>query len=479
MSSVSELILNSGPFSPVWIAGTMKDKIGKKVVLSTNIADIAEKIMHEERVNLVLRLSGMLLKGLVVVYSKKTQYMLNDCEDIITKIMQSFKTSAVDLAPSGGRSDEALTISISKQAHGTEINYAYGDLNEWIQAQDPEQEYFVRPEPLEFPQSEASQSVPQLSDSSFSSATSQTLINSDAGDMTAFIPPSPVPAFDPPAVPDWTNLPSDDDALPAVDDNFDLPEILNEGESDGENEPEADDKGKGRVVDNKIDLPNVRGQQRRRARPTASRRQAALPQNDELEELFELAKQEFAKPPQPGDLDDMDDDIPGGFGGFSDVETNRNEYNVGINSESEQNEFSDNPDYAATKRVSLPSTPIEYIDLNSRRSAGASGNQTPSAVDMFSPYPNIQFAIEKTPRRLAEDSITQETITTLDKIRHAMGDKNSITFDKAFAGSSRHGAAAAFYQLLVLRSTGYTIDVDQEKPYGPINISQGRSFQSH
>lgn len=106
MSSISELILNSGPFSPVWIAGTMKDKIGKKVVLSTDIADIAEKIMSEDRINLVLRLSGMLLKGLVVVYSKKTMYMLSDCEDIITKIMQSFKYFSVKVSSSSIKQED-------------------------------------------------------------------------------------------------------------------------------------------------------------------------------------------------------------------------------------------------------------------------------------------------------------------------------------------------------------------------------------
>ena len=120
MSSVSELILNSGLFSPVWIAGTMKDKLGKKVVLSTDIADIAEKIMHEDRINLVLRLSGMLLKGLVVVYSKKTQYMLNDCNDIITKIMQSFKTNAVNL-PASAKSTDAITISFNSKTQVAEI----------------------------------------------------------------------------------------------------------------------------------------------------------------------------------------------------------------------------------------------------------------------------------------------------------------------------------------------------------------------
>ena len=325
MSSVSDLILNSGPLSPIWIAGTMKDKIGKKVVLSTNISDVADKIIREDRISLVLRLSGMLLKGLVVVYSKKTQYMLSDCEDIIAKIMNSFKTSAVDLVPSATRGDETLTISINRQGQRAEINYAYGDINDWLLAQNPENEFIVRAEPIEFPTpSDNSVASTQLSDSAnSSSAPPQALVQSEIDEDAPFIPPSPVPTYVPPAMPDWTNIPSDDDALPVVqadqqqsyqppiDDNYNDDDIIPQNVDD---ETESDhqervDRSKQRIVDNRIDLPNVRGQHRKRTRPNASRRNEALPQNEELEELFELARQEFAKPPPPvSDIDDNDID---------------------------------------------------------------------------------------------------------------------------------------------------------------------------
>lgn len=472
MSNVSELILNNGLFSPVWIAGTMKDKLGKKVVLSTDIADIADKIMKENRINLVLRLSGMLLKGLVVVYSKKTQYMLNDCNDIITKIMQSFKTNAVNL-PSTMKSNDTITISINTSTRTAEI--ANGDINEWLQTGNPEEEFIVK-QPLDFPtQSEASQLNTQLSDSSSLSSTpsSQALFSDTFNEPMQ--PPQPAGQdFEPLPMPQWDT----DEPVPVFDEIDDGPvdePIHGQPEEQFETETETDtdnekDKQKSRIVDSQIDLPNVRGQNRRKARaPAAKKKRAALPQNEELEELFDLAKQEFNKPPEQNEVDLDNSDLafpPEDFRNPDALPDNESDI-------PDQPFVSDN-DEEPDRRISLPSTPNDYLDIT--RKNRFSAEQTPSSVKLISPYPNIQFAIEKTPRRSVEDSITNETISVLNKVTKGLKDKDSITFNQAFSGSSRHGIASAFYQLLVLRSTGYTINIEQENPYDQINILPGTAF---
>lgn len=476
MSSVSELILNSGLFSPVWIAGTMKDKLGKKVVLSTDIADIAEKIMREDRINLVLRLSGMLLKGLVVVYSKKTQYMLNDCEDIITKIMQSFKTNAVNLPPTA-RSNDTITISINRQTGNTEV--AIGNINDWI-VQNPEDEYLVKQQ-FEIPsQSEASQVLTQFSDSSSSlssTPSSQALLSDNFEPIQP--PQNTDQNFEQLPLPQWD---TDNDVVPMFEDPDDIPidepiqgQPYEQGGTETETETESEndkEKQRARIVDNEIDLPNIRGQNRRRARaPASSLRKATLPHNEELEELFELAKQEFNKPPQQNevDLDNSDFAMPPPEDvRYGDALPDMSDTDV-----PEPVDISDDDD---NRRISLPSTPNDYLDITRRNRISA--EQTPNSVKFISPYPNCQFAIEKTPRRSVEDSITNETISVLNKIRKGLKDEDSITFNQTFSGSSRHGAASAFYQLLVLRSTGYTIDVEQEGPYEPIKIIPGSAFPS-
>lgn len=480
MSSISELILNSGPFSPVWIAGTMKDKIGKKVVLSTDIADIAEKIMSEDRINLVLRLSGMLLKGLVVVYSKKTMYMLSDCEDIITKIMQSFKTNAVNLPPQS-RSGEAHTIPNNPQIQTVNLD-SIGDIDKWLKEMNPEEAYYIKQPPLELPsQSENSQILTQLSESSssLSSTPSSQMLFSDT--LVEPIPPPQTTGqdFEQLPVPQWS---TDNDVVQPVFEDIDdnpIDEPLNEPindqtETETETESTTDndrEKQRSRIVDSQIDLPNVRGQHRRRARaPATIHKGTALPQNEELEELFDLAKQEFNKPPQQQetDLENSDFAMPAEEVRYDNLP------DVSDSDIPEQQDFSDNEDNM--RKISLPSTPNDYLDISRRNKLSA--EQTPNSVKLYSPYPNIQFAIEKTPRRSVEDSITKETISVLNKVRKGLKDKESITFNQAFQGSSRHGAAAAFYQLLVLRSTGYTINVEQESPYEPINIRPGPTFLS-
>lgn len=477
MSSVSELILNQGPFSPVWIAGTMKDKIGKKAVLSTDIADIAKKIMDEDRVNLVLRLSGMLLKGLVVVYSKKTQYMLSDCEDIITKIMQSFKTNAVNLQQSA-RPDDALTISYNPKSKT--IDLAIGDAEAWLKEKNPEGDFMTKPTmDLEFSFSESSQQLTQLSDSSSTSAMSSQLTNFPSDTFVEQIePPEQQQEFEPLPMPQWNS--DDDVAVPTYNDDFeDNQPVPDDTETETDVEPGKPQQPKVRPFDKQIDLRRQRRAERPRQKPTSNRRTAALPQNEELEQLFELARQEFSKPPNQTEVDlDTSDFVA------QPVEDIRSA-DIPNNSDSDFpeppafNDFNVDDDNDPSRRISLPDTPNDYLTDFPRRYQ-SSTDQTP--ITEVSPYPKtnpgIKFAIEKTPKRSVEDSITKETISILNDLKKALKDKESITFDQAFSGSSRHHAAMAFYQMLVLRSTGYTIGIQQEKPYDPITILPDTSFSS-
>jgi chromatin segregation and condensation protein Rec8/ScpA/Scc1 (kleisin family) len=210
-----------------------------------------------------------------------------------------------------------------------------------------------------------------------------------------------------------------------------------------------------RVVDGRTDLP-------------AGARAAALPQNEELEDLFEVAKRQFAPPAALADGDS------GGDGEFaapaydelSEVERNR-----------DAPQF---PDEQSSDELTMPrreSITGDDIELEPRRSI--SGFATPvfvrAAAQLESPFPNYKFAVEATPRRSVENSVTTQTIHTLNKIGTAMGGRESITFEQAFAGASRHGAAFAFYQVLVLRSTG-AVGLSQEEPFGTIRITPGQQF---
>jgi hypothetical protein len=300
----------------------------------------------------------------------------------------------------------------------------------------------------------------QLSDSSMSSTSfSQSQIADDLGEP--FIPrEQPLRTWVPiPNPPEWIELPDPGDDIPMPPD---------ENSSD---EVEEGDKPRAKIVDARTDLPDARRRQRKRTRVAPSNRGATLPQNEELENLFEIARQRFSSRSGPV----VPDDDSSGFlpvpyddgpGSEPDIERLRGERRrIGSDVESSD----EAPDFR--RRVSLSG---EEIELEPTRSL--MGADTPlGGFGLESPFPGVKFAVEATPRRSVENSITTETINTLNRIRQGIGEQPTISFDRAFAGLSRHGAALAFYHAVVLRSTG-AIGLNQDRPFGPIEIQPGRQF---
>lgn len=50
-------------------------------------------------VPIALRLSSHLLVGVVRIYSRKVNYLFDDCSEALLKIKQAFRSTAVDLPP--------------------------------------------------------------------------------------------------------------------------------------------------------------------------------------------------------------------------------------------------------------------------------------------------------------------------------------------------------------------------------------------
>lgn len=58
----------------------------------------ADSILFPE-VPIALRLSSHLLLGVVRIYSRKVNYLFDDCSEALLKIKQAFRSTAVDLPP--------------------------------------------------------------------------------------------------------------------------------------------------------------------------------------------------------------------------------------------------------------------------------------------------------------------------------------------------------------------------------------------
>lgn len=92
------ILAKKGPLGTVWIAAHLERKLRKNQVTETNISASVDSIMFPE-VPIALRLSGHLLLGVVRIYSKKVNYLYQDCSEALAKIKQAFNSVQVDLPP--------------------------------------------------------------------------------------------------------------------------------------------------------------------------------------------------------------------------------------------------------------------------------------------------------------------------------------------------------------------------------------------
>ncbi|KAI7847166.1 Rec8 like protein-domain-containing protein [Circinella umbellata] len=91
------LIGGTGPLARVWLASHWERKISKSQFLQTNLEKTIDAITTNDHEPLTLRMSGQLLLGVVRIYSRKTRYLLEDCNEALGKIKLSFKKGNVNM----------------------------------------------------------------------------------------------------------------------------------------------------------------------------------------------------------------------------------------------------------------------------------------------------------------------------------------------------------------------------------------------
>ena len=87
----SQIILaKKGPLGHLWMAAHFQDrKLSRAQIFATDIGASVESIVHPA-VPLALRVSGHLLLGVVRIYSKKVQYLWQDCHQAMVQIQMAF-----------------------------------------------------------------------------------------------------------------------------------------------------------------------------------------------------------------------------------------------------------------------------------------------------------------------------------------------------------------------------------------------------
>ncbi|GAB2287120.1 hypothetical protein Dimus_021506 [Dionaea muscipula] len=92
------ILAKKGPLGTIWIAAHLERKLRKNQVADTDIGVSVDSILFPE-VPIALRLSSHLLLGVVRIYSRKVNYLFDDCSEALLKVKQAFSSAAVDLPP--------------------------------------------------------------------------------------------------------------------------------------------------------------------------------------------------------------------------------------------------------------------------------------------------------------------------------------------------------------------------------------------
>ncbi|CAF1060897.1 unnamed protein product [Adineta steineri] len=110
------ILTKRGPLARLWLAAHWDKKLTKAQIFETDIRLSCESIL-EPCLKLALRTKGHLLLGVVRIYSRKTKYLLADCNEAFIKIKMAFRPGIVGIDGSNnhhaGQDSDTREVSIA------------------------------------------------------------------------------------------------------------------------------------------------------------------------------------------------------------------------------------------------------------------------------------------------------------------------------------------------------------------------------
>uniref|UniRef100_A0A0K0D8F3 Rad21_Rec8_N domain-containing protein n=1 Tax=Angiostrongylus cantonensis TaxID=6313 RepID=A0A0K0D8F3_ANGCA len=120
------VLSKKGPLAKIWLAAHWEKKLSKAQIYETSVQDAVEEIIRP-KVKMALRTTGHLLLGIVRIYSRKTKYLLADCNEAFLKIKMAFRPGQIELIDDG---KEAPLNAISLPEVYTDFDSTLPDFNE-------------------------------------------------------------------------------------------------------------------------------------------------------------------------------------------------------------------------------------------------------------------------------------------------------------------------------------------------------------
>ncbi|KAI8000906.1 Sister chromatid cohesion 1 protein 1 [Camellia lanceoleosa] len=114
-----QLLARKAPLGQIWMAATVHAKINRRKLNKLNIITICEEILNPS-VPMALRLSGILMGGVVIVYERKVKLLYDDVNRFLVELNEAWKVKSVPdptLLPKGKSQAkyEAVTLPYNNQ----------------------------------------------------------------------------------------------------------------------------------------------------------------------------------------------------------------------------------------------------------------------------------------------------------------------------------------------------------------------------
>lgn len=132
-------LARKGPLGTVWCAAHLQHKLKKSHYTATDIPSTVERIMFPE-VPIALRMSGHLLLGVVRIYSKKVDYLYQDCNIVLIGIRKAFSSIEVNLPEDASHAPfHSITLPDTFELDALDLDadfYVEGALDMHLRAQE-------------------------------------------------------------------------------------------------------------------------------------------------------------------------------------------------------------------------------------------------------------------------------------------------------------------------------------------------------
>ncbi|XP_013610020.1 PREDICTED: sister chromatid cohesion 1 protein 1 isoform X1 [Brassica oleracea var. oleracea] len=140
-----QLLARKAPLGQIWMAATLHAKINRKKLNKLDIIQICEEILNPS-VPMALRLSGILMGGVVIVYERKVKLLFDDVTRLLVEINGAWRTKAVPdptLLPKGRTHarKEAVTLPEKDEADFGDFEQTRSQLPKFPNFMDFQQSY--------------------------------------------------------------------------------------------------------------------------------------------------------------------------------------------------------------------------------------------------------------------------------------------------------------------------------------------------